>query len=149
MTATTEQLREEMRALANLRVAFDKVDAHLKVEQARQREEINHVYEVHEVTKKALRATEGSVRQIQEENPTFVADGVSVMMATEIVYNVELALEYAIEHKLAKCLKLDDRAFKKLAQAMDIDCVTVSKAAKAKIASDLSMYVKGNEHDAE
>ncbi len=62
--------------------------------------------------------------------------GVSVREVTKLSYNLQEALNWAIEHKMA--LKLDTPAFEKIAKASPLPLVTVSQEPQATIASDLN-----------
>ena len=64
------------------------------------------------------------------------APGVAVREVTKLSYNLQEALDWAIEHKMA--LKLDTPAFERIAKASPLPLVTVSQEPQATIASDLN-----------
>ena len=58
---------------------------------------------------------------------------------TVVEYDTETALDYAIDHSLRGCLKLNSGAFEKVAKAMNsLDFVTIGTDPRAKVSTDLS-----------
>ena len=57
-------------------------------------------------------------------------------------YDTAEAVDWLIEKKLPKALKLDAKQFKKFAETHEPDFVTITKEARAKVSSDLSEYLE-------
>lgn len=56
-------------------------------------------------------------------------------------YDVEMALDWAVRHKIPQVLRLDRRAFEKLAGVIEIEGITQFIEPRAMIARDLSKWV--------
>lgn len=71
------------------------------------------------------------------------AEGVSIRETIKPVYDPEVALEWAKEHKLALIPEsLDVKAFEKIVKTSTPDFVTLSIEPQATIATDLSKYLE-------
>ena len=63
---------------------------------------------------------------------------------TVLDYEQDAAIDYCREH-LPNALKLDKRPFEAVAKVAELDFVTISKEARATIATDLLKYLDGQE----
>ena len=95
--------------------------------------------------KNRLRETEAFVRDMALAQ--FAATGerhphaaVTVVNLTVLTYRPEDALEYCRQH-LPNALKLNVRAFEKVAKVADLDFVTIETEPSTRISKDLSEYV--------
>jgi len=145
--STVDDLRAEVRALAQLRHTFDKIDGKLKAEKARQFEEIKQLLHLHEAAKQARDVTEQSVREIQETNPTWLVDGLEVVTGKELQhYSEPSAVNWLIHHGHHDLLKLGDRkTYEKL--AVLLGTLMQVPTVKVRIASDLSAYLPKETED--
>ena len=91
-----------------------------------------------------MAAAEADVRKAALE--TYAKDGnkkphesVSIRVYTILDYELYTALEYARQF-IPQALKLDKRAFEKVAKAVDINFVTARTEPRVAIARDLSKY---------
>ena len=65
-----------------------------------------------------------------------VAPGIGIRVMTKLGYDGKVAMEWAMEHKLA--LKLDSSAFEKIAKTSNLTFVTVTEEPLATIATALA-----------
>jgi len=149
--STVDDLRAEVRALAQLRHTFDKIDEKLKVEKLRQFEEIKQLLHLHEAAKQARDVTELSVREMAIDQWRMNADpvdGVEVVEGKSLEYNPVEALHFAVDHHLYKMVGLNKKTFEKVAtQICDSGMVWECTVPKARIASDLSAYLPKETED--
>ena len=68
------------------------------------------------------------------------APGVDVRLVQQLDYDPAIAQLWGYEHGV--CLRLDPRAFEKLAKAMPLDFVTITEVPVATIAGDLDKVLK-------
>ena len=67
------------------------------------------------------------------------APGLEIKIFQEIRYDPAAALVWAKQHDLA--LRLDEKAFEKIANASPLDFVEIAQIAKCQIATDLSTHI--------
>jgi hypothetical protein len=69
--------------------------------------------------------------------------GIGIQERTQLEYDGDQALRWAIHHELA--LKLDKRKFESIAKDGDVDFVVVRHVPTATIATDLGKYLEGQD----
>jgi len=76
-----------------------------------------------------------------ETGDTLPHEMVAIKMYTTIIYDSNLALKWAIRHDMPDLLKLDSKAFDKVARASNIDFVEKRPEPRASVTRDLSVYL--------
>ena len=76
-----------------------------------------------------------------ETGNTVPHEMVKIKMLTTIIYDPNVALEWAVDHNMPDLLKLDSRAFDKVARATSLEFVESRKEPRASVTRDLSVYL--------
>lgn len=159
---TRENLDHQLKYLARCRQDADKSNAAVQKTQAqiallieasllgKKLEELNDML-YHD--RELLARQDTNVRTLAIE--IFNAEGqkdkrphpdVGIKMRTYVDYDSKVALDYAMLH-YPGAVKLDRRAFEKIAKATEHDFVTIGKSPSASITRDLSAYLPEGKQD--
>ena len=136
----TDELRGKLRAVANLRRDYDKIHAEYKAKSEEVYKQVADLAHMDEAAKNALADAEKELRELAERHGDCGLPGIQVVQATVYDYDEELALAWVVDHGMLGALKLNRKAFEKLAAAANPPCVKIYKEPKAKIASDLAEH---------
>ena len=82
-----------------------------------------------------------AVESYDEDGNKHPHPAIGVKEFTHLDYSPAMAKEYCLEHRIQAALKLDAKAFEKLAPGLDLGFVDTVKEFRATIATDLSEWV--------
>ena len=149
MTTEQEQIRQQIQVVAEARRRQDEAMSNLKeglnqweaTEGLGLRGRVRMAFEVCTQASDILRdMTLAAYHKTGSKHP---APGVEVRLVQQLDYDPALALIWAMDKRLA--LRLDPKAFEKLAKAMPLDFVTITEVPQATIAGDLDAVLKDME----
>jgi hypothetical protein len=118
-----EQLKE---ILAEKKMAFEKENEGLL-------QNIKNISERQEQIKELAR--EEAIKEFQATGLKKLPFGLGIRVGTELLYDRDLALDWAKQHQI--CLKLDEKTFEKVALAQKIDFVVTQEKITATFPSKL------------
>ena len=137
-----EQLKEQIKVVAKLRVASGTLNDKLK--ELREFWDAEHKNLLQSVagSKDAVVEAEGLLREFTleayaETGDKTPAEGVGIREVTKLEYDTKTAYNWAIEHSMA--LNLDKRGFEKIAKVSDLDFVKTTTEPQATISQNLEI----------
>jgi len=137
------ELRHMVAKLHELRLDKAHIDDAIRVQRQRWEEEMVDKFNTKAEIEIEMANTEQAIRherlQTYDGEDKGAVFGVAVRERVELDYSLQTALGWATDHRLA--LKLDVRAFEKIAKTGSIDFVLIKKIPTATIATDLSEFV--------
>jgi len=82
-------------------------------------------------------AKEKAIEEFKLTGNKKLSFGLGIRVGTELLYDLDIALDWAKEHKL--CLKLDEKAFEGLAKTQNLDFVTKEEKVSATFPTKLEL----------
>ncbi len=145
-----DKLLDQVRYVASLRKESESLKSKFQEEKVLWEMSIQDLLDSMQSTTKNLQDAEDQLRYMRMDIYKGTGDkkpiyGTSIRIMSELEYQDELALEWAIEHNV--CLKLDEREFRKVAKAMPLSFVKTVEHPQVTIASDLEKVIKESEDD--